>query len=92
MPGWYRWDGEDLILSVHVQPRARQDGFAGVHGERLKIRITAPPADGKANRHLIRFLADACGVAPSRVELLSGHGSRSKQLRIHAPRRLPPGC
>lgn len=89
-PHWYRWDGPDLLLTVHIQPRARQDEIVGPHGDRLKIRITAPPVDGKANSHLIRFLAETCGVAVSAVELIAGTSGRDKRLRIHAPKQLPP--
>lgn len=74
---------------MHIQPRARQDEIVGPHGERLKIRITAPPVDGKANAHLIRFLAGCFGVPVDAVELLAGSSGREKRLRIHAPRRLP---
>ena len=89
-PPWYRWDGPDLLLTVHIQPRARQDEIVGPHGDRLKIRITAPPIDGKANVHLMRFLAETCGVAASAVELIAGTSGRDKRLRIRAPKQLPP--
>lgn len=87
---WYRWDGPDLLLAVHIQPRARRDEIVGLHGDRLKIRITAPPVDGAANEHLIRFLATSFGVSASAVELLAGSSGREKRLCIHAPRHLPP--
>lgn len=63
---WFRWDGEDLILACHLQPKASRDEFAGLHGDRLKIRLTAPPIEGRANAHLMAFLADAFGVAKTR--------------------------
>jgi uncharacterized protein (TIGR00251 family) len=88
-PAWYRWDGQDLLLALHIQPGARQDEFVGPHGDRLKIRITAPPVDGKANTHLVRFLAETFGVATGAVELLAGNTGREKRIRIRAPRRLP---
>jgi len=88
---WYRWDGNDLILAVHLQPGARRDEIAGLHGDRLKIRITAPPVDGKANAHLRRYLADRFGVAATAVELLAGATGRDKRIRIRSPRRLLPG-
>ncbi|QMV62932.1 hypothetical protein DFO61_3812 [Ectopseudomonas oleovorans] len=87
---FYRWDGEDLILDCHLQPKASKDEFAGLHGERLKIRLTAPPVDGKANAHLQAFLAKAFGVAKSQVSLESGELNRQKRLRIRAPQNLPP--
>lgn len=92
MSGFYRWEGERLLLSVRVQPRASRDEIVGPHGdEALKVRITAPPVDGKANAHLIRFLAKAFGVPRSRVTLLGGDSSRSKHLSIDSPTALPTG-
>ncbi|HHH40337.1 MAG TPA: YggU family protein [Sedimenticola sp.] len=86
---WYRWEGDDLLLSLRVQPRASRDGFVAPHGDSYKIRITAPPVEGKANAHLLRFLARAFGVGRRDVTLTSGGNSRNKGVRIHAPRRLP---
>ncbi|MDD1506406.1 DUF167 domain-containing protein [Pseudomonas sp. CNPSo 3701] len=86
---FFRWDGDALILDCHLQPKASNDAFAGLHGERLKIRLTAPPVDGKANAHLLAFLAGAFGVAKSQVSLESGQQSRQKRVRIQAPSKLP---
>jgi uncharacterized protein (TIGR00251 family) len=86
---WYRWDGKDLLLDLRVQPRASRDAFGEPLGNRLKLRLTAPPVEGKANAHLTRFLAAAFGVAKSRVRLESGASSRNKRVRIQAPERLP---
>jgi len=88
---WFRWDGGDLILRVRVQPRAAKNELAGLHGDRLKIRLTSPPVDGKANAAVIAFVAALCGVAPSRVMLTAGSAGREKTLRVHAPSRLPAG-
>ena len=85
-----RREGDDLLLVLHVQPGAVQTAFAGCHGEALKLRLAAPPVGGRANRELCRFLAAACAVAPSAVELLAGEGSRAKRVRIRAPRQLQP--
>ncbi len=88
---YYQWQGEQLLLKVRVQPRASRDEIIGPHGEEaLKVRITAPPVEGKANTHLIRFLARAFGVPRSRVTLLGGDSSRCKRLSIDSPRQLPP--
>jgi uncharacterized protein (TIGR00251 family) len=86
----HSWDGDTLILSVRVQPRASRDEIGEVQAGRLKVRITAPPVDGKANTHLIRFLAEEFGVSRARVELISGETGREKRLRIHSPARIPP--
>jgi uncharacterized protein len=89
-PGdWYRWEGDDLLLSLRVQPRAKRDAVGEPQGEQLKVRIAAPPVEGKANAHLRRFLAEVFGVPLSRVELLGGEQARAKRLRIRAPTRLP---
>ena len=89
MPDAIRWDGPDLILRVQVQPRASRDEFAGLHGDALKIRLTAPPVDGKANAALADFLATAFGVAKRQVQLLAGETGRAKLLRICIPARIP---
>lgn len=86
---WFRWDGEDLILACHLQPKASRDEFAGLHGDRLKIRLTAPPLEGRANAQLLAFLGKSFGVAKSQVSLESGELNRQKRVRIHAPRKLP---
>ncbi len=63
---------------MRVQPRASRTEVAGRHGSELRIRLTAPPVDGAANEALIRFLAEALGLARSEMLLVSGAGSRSK--------------
>ena len=82
---WYRWDGDDLILDCRLQPKASADELVGDLGDELKIRITAPPVDGKANAHLVQFLAKAFGVSKSRVTIEKGELGRSKRVRIQAP-------
>jgi uncharacterized protein (TIGR00251 family) len=92
--GWYRWQGDTLILSVRVQPKASSDQLVGPcddgqGGESLKIRITAPPVDGKANAHLIKYLAKSFGVAKSKVQLTAGESGRNKRIHIVSPGKLP---
>jgi uncharacterized protein (TIGR00251 family) len=86
---WYRWEGDRLLLDLQVQPRASRDQFVGPLADAYKVRITAPPVDGKANDHLIRFLAKAFGVPRSRVTLVAGESSRRKAVHIEAPQALP---
>ncbi|MCJ8170552.1 DUF167 family protein [Atopomonas sediminilitoris] len=83
------WDGDDLILDCHLQPRASRDEFCGWHDGRIKIRLTAPPVDGQANTLLVKFLAKQFAVSKSCVSLISGQQSRQKRVRIHAPKALP---
>ncbi|HSW53357.1 MAG TPA: DUF167 family protein [Sulfuricaulis sp.] len=86
---WWRRDGPDLVLQVQIQPRASSDAIAGVLGDRLKIRLTAPPVEGKANEHLITWLARLFGVPRNQVILERGAGSKRKQVRIRCPQKLP---
>jgi hypothetical protein len=83
-----RWDGADLVLALRVQPRAARDQLLQ-DGDRLRARITAPPVDGAANAHLLRFVAAEFGVAVGRVSLVRGAGTREKVVRVAAPARIP---
>jgi uncharacterized protein (TIGR00251 family) len=85
MPAWLRRDGEDLILLLRVLPRASRDEIAGPHGDRLRVRLTAPPVDGKANAHLLRFLAGRLGLRVADLRLERGETGRDKQIRIRRP-------
>lgn len=69
-------------LSVRVQPRASRTEVAGLDGDRVRLRVTAPPTDGAANDAARRLLARALGCPPSAVEILRGHGGREKLVRI----------
>ena len=86
---FYHWQKNDLFLSVHIQPRASRTEIVGVHNDRLKIKITAPPVEGKANAAVIKLLAKLFSVAKSRVILLSGETSRDKRFCIKSPKKLP---
>lgn len=90
-PEWSRHDSatDTLTLRLHVQPGARRTEVAGVHGDRIKIRLAAPPVDGKANAALRAFIAGAFGVPLRNVELTAGASSRQKTLRVAAPALRP---
>jgi len=90
MPAWCRWEGDELVIALRVQPRAARDELAGPHGERFRVRITAPPVDGRANAHLLRFLAECFGVSAADVRLEQGQTGRDKRVRICRPGRIPP--
>jgi uncharacterized protein (TIGR00251 family) len=89
VPAWLTQDGDRVTLALRVQPRASRDEVAGLYGDRLKLRITAPPVDGAANEHLCRFLARLFGVPPSRVQLLQGASGRDKLVALEGVRDLP---
>ncbi len=69
-------------LSVRVQPRASRNEVAGLDGETLKIRLTAPPVEGEANAACLKFLAKLLDLAPSRLAIIQGERSRTKVIRI----------
>jgi hypothetical protein len=89
--GGYRQEGAALVLHIHAQPGARATAFAGMHGDRIKIRLAAPPIEGRANECLREFLAAEFGVPRSRVMLLRGDTGRSKDVQITEPWKFPPG-
>jgi uncharacterized protein (TIGR00251 family) len=71
-----------VTFPVRVVPRASKNEIAGVHGDALKVRLTAPPVEGKANETLIVFLAQRLGVRKSQVEIVAGAASRRKMIRV----------
>jgi uncharacterized protein len=77
-----RVEGGRVRFAVHVQPRASRLEIAGVHGDALKVRLTAPPVDGAANRQLKELLADTFAVSVHAIRILAGEGSRSKVVEI----------
>jgi uncharacterized protein (TIGR00251 family) len=87
---YLKQDGTDLLLRLVLQPKASRDQFVGLLGDELKIAITAPPVDGKANSHLVKFLSKAFKVPKGAVTVEKGSLSRHKLVRIHNPRQMPP--
>ncbi|MEL4292977.1 DUF167 family protein YggU [Shewanella xiamenensis] len=79
----------DLLLNLYIQPKASRDQIVGLHGDELKVAITAPPIDGKANAHLSKYLAKAFKVSKSDVHILKGELGRHKLVRISAPKNVP---
>jgi uncharacterized protein (TIGR00251 family) len=73
---------EGVILPVRAQPGARKAGIVGEHGGALKVAVTAPPEDGRANKALVEVLCESLGVKRSQVELVSGQTSRDKRFVI----------
>lgn len=84
MNDWFRLAADGRItLTLHIQPGAKKTEFAGLHGDALKIRLAAPPVDGKANDALIRFIAETLKLPKSAVNLISGQTSRRKVLVVN---------
>jgi hypothetical protein len=82
LPAWLRADGDGVVLSLHIQPGAKKTEVVGPHGDALKIRLAAPPVDGKANAALLAFVAAKLGAGRTAVELVSGQTSRAKRVRV----------
>jgi uncharacterized protein (TIGR00251 family) len=77
---------DGLLIDVRVQPKSSQNAVVGIHGEALKIKLNAPPVEGKANKALIQLMAKLLGCPKSAVEIISGQASRSKRLLIRIDR------
>ena len=81
-PGFVRQRGDDVLVQLRVQPRARRTEVVGLLGDRLKIALCSPPVDGKANEELCRFLAGIIGVPKSCVSLVAGASARQKTVAV----------
>jgi uncharacterized protein (TIGR00251 family) len=82
LPAYLRAEPDGVLLLVKVQPRASANRIGDAVGNELKIKITAPPVDSAANDALIRFLADTLDCGRNQIELVRGHTSRHKTLKI----------
>ncbi|BDU38690.1 conserved hypothetical protein [Vibrio nigripulchritudo MADA3029] len=82
-------ENDEVLLRLYIQPKASRDKIVGKHGDELKIAITAPPVDGKANSHLIKYLAKQFKVPKGQVTIEKGELGRHKQVRIISPQNLP---
>jgi hypothetical protein len=83
MPAFLRVQADGLLLSVKVQPRASANAIGDALGGELRIKVTAPPVDAAANEALVKFLAQQLDCPRNRVELLRGHTSRHKTIKLH---------
>ncbi len=81
-PVWLQISGERVRLTLHVQPGAKKTMVVGNYGDALKIRLAAPPVDGKANAALIQFISERLSVTRSAIHLKSGHACRRKVLEV----------
>jgi uncharacterized protein (TIGR00251 family) len=87
--GWYRRSGETIMLTLHVQPGAKRSEIAGLHGGALKIRLAAPPVQGRANDALLKFIAGLFAVPLRNMELKQGGQSRHKVVAVTGSRIEP---
>ncbi|WP_281212300.1 DUF167 family protein YggU [Shewanella insulae] len=80
---------DDLVIRLYIQPKASRDQIVGPHGDELKVAITAPPIDGKANAHLCKFLAKQFKTAKGNILVEKGELGRHKQIRVVMPKAIP---
>ncbi len=78
-----------IVFKVFVQPRSSKNMIVGLHADSLKIKLTAPPVDGAANRMCIHFLAKCLAVSPSALQVMTGHKSRTKTILLKS-KQAPP--
>ena len=82
MPAPFRTTRDGITVDVWVMPRASRDSVGGLHGDRIKVAVSAPPVDGAANEAVCIALAKAFSVQKSRVEVVHGHKGRQKTLAV----------
>jgi uncharacterized protein (TIGR00251 family) len=79
---------KDTILKVYLQPKSSKNEIVGPYRDGIKVKVTTPPIEGKANETLIRFLAKEFRISPSSIEMIKGRHSREKTLRISSSNNL----
>jgi len=71
-----------VVFSIHVIPRSKKEGFAGTHGDSIKVKVNAPPVEGAANKAVVKFIAKLFDVSKSNVEIIKGETGREKQVLV----------
>jgi uncharacterized protein (TIGR00251 family) len=83
------WDGDTLVLNILGKPGSNRDAIGKVKGKQLKVSVTASPVAGRATDHMVRFLAEECGVSIKDIQVVLGRFNVNKQVRIRSPKKLP---
>jgi len=73
---------EPLTLKIKVEPRSSRSEVVGLYGDALKVKLTSPPVEGKANKELIEVLAGEFGISKKDVEIISGQSSKNKIVKL----------
>ena len=81
---------DGLVLRLYIQPKASRDSIVGLHGDEVKVAVTAPPVDGQAKSHLVKFVGKQFRVAKSQGVIEKGELGRHKQIKIINPQQIPP--
>lgn len=88
MHNYYSWKGNDLYLNIYLRPSAKKNTFAGLFDNKLKIFLTSPPTKGKANKHLIEFIAENFNLPKKYITIIKGEVSPEKILKIEKPNQI----
>ncbi len=80
---------QGIILKIFIQPRSSKNMIVGQHGDSLKLKLTAPPVSGAANKMCVKYLAKCLSVSASSLEIISGHGSRTKKILLKSVQTPP---
>jgi len=83
LPAYLKPQTDGALLAVKLQPRASKNEIGAALGEELRIKVTAPPVDAAANEALVRLLAETLDCPRGQVELIRGHTSRHKTIKLH---------
>ncbi|MFV9644445.1 MAG: DUF167 domain-containing protein [Desulfobacterales bacterium] len=75
-------NAKGIIFKVFIQPRSSKNMIAGIYGDAIKIKLTAPPVNGAANRMCIKYLVNILKIPQSKIEIISGHTSRTKHILV----------
>ena len=79
---WITENNTGVILDIHASPRAARNQIQGLHGDALKVRLQAPPVDGKANETLVEYIAEVLDIPRRQIALISGETNRHKRLAV----------
>lgn len=82
LPSWVRPARDGATIEAFVRPRAAKDALAGVHGTGLRVKVKAPPVEGRANRAVEKLLADLLALPPAAVTVTAGESSRHKTIHV----------
>lgn len=85
MHPWLKTHPKGTLLQLYIQPGASSNQLAGIHGERLKVKIKAPPRDGEANEGVIDYLAEILSIPKAKIFLIRGESSRQKDVLVELP-------
>jgi len=82
---WIKEVAQGILFKIVVQPRASRNKIVGLHGDALKIKLTAPPVDGAANKMVVTYLSKCLDIPKARLEIKTGHTGRQKQILLLFP-------